>query len=94
MEAAHATAVSLDEESFRKIESTMLYLEEARARAERASKEMRAMGSEPHPIEATETLRDDLATLARHYRHRTYFAAPRPQTSESSRTAARLGAVL
>lgn len=81
MEAAHATAIALDEESFRKIESTMLYLEEARSRAERAAKEMRDLGSETHLIEATETLRDDLSTLARHYRHRTYFAAPKAQTS-------------
>lgn len=81
MEAARVTAVELDEESFRKIESTMLYLEEARARAERAGKEMREIGSEPHLIQATETLCDELTVLARHYRHRTYFAAPKAQTS-------------
>jgi hypothetical protein len=81
MEAAHAAAVELDEESFRKIESTMLYLEEARARAERAAKEMQAIGAETHLIAATEGLRDDLGDLARRYRHRTYFAAPQAQTS-------------
>lgn len=81
MEAAHAAATQLDEESFRKIESTMLYLEEARSRAERAAKEMQDLGAEPHLVEATERLRDDLGELARHYRHRTYFAAPKAQTS-------------
>lgn len=81
MEAAHATAIELDEASFKKIESTMLYLEEARARAERAATEMREMGAEIHLIEATEKVRDDVAELARHYRHRTYFAAPKAQTS-------------
>ncbi len=81
MEAAQATTIKLDEESFRKIESTMLYLEEARARAERAAKEMREIGAEVHLIEATERLRDDLADQARRYRHRTYFAAPKAQTS-------------
>lgn len=81
MEAAHTAAVQLDEESFRKIESTMLYLEEARSRAERAAKEMRDIGAEHHLVEATERLRDDLGELARHYRHRTYFAAPKAQTS-------------
>lgn len=81
MEAAQARSPKLDEESFRKIESTMLYLEEARARAERAAKEMREMGAEPHLIDATERLRDDLAEQARFYRHRTYFATPKAQTS-------------
>jgi len=81
MEAARSLAVELDEESFRKIESTMLYLEEARARAERAAKEMHDLGAEPHLIDATERLREDLTELARHYRHRTYFAAPKAQTS-------------
>jgi len=81
MEAARATAVGVDEESFRKIEPAMLYLEEARARAERAAKEMRDIGAEPHLVEATEGLHEDLADLARRYRHRTYFAAPKAQTS-------------
>lgn len=81
MEAAHVTAIELDEASFKKIESTMLYLEEARARADRAAVEMREIGAEVHLIEATEKVRDDIAELARHYRHRTYFAAPKAQTS-------------
>lgn len=75
MEAARTAAMELDEESFRKIESTMLYLEEARSRAERAAEEMGKIGAEVHLVEATERLRDDLGELARHYRHRTYFAA-------------------
>ena len=54
MEAARVTPLELDEESFRKIESTMLYLEEARARAERAAEEMRRMGAEVHLVEATD----------------------------------------
>lgn len=81
MEAVRSAAIELDEESFRKIESTMLYLEEARSRAERAAKEMRDIGAEPHLVDATERLCDDLGELARHYRHRTYFAAPKAQTS-------------
>jgi hypothetical protein len=81
MEGSFRSAAKLDEESFRRIESTMLYLEEARSRAERAAKEMSDIGAETHLIEATETLRNDLAELARRYRHRTYFAAPEAQTS-------------
>lgn len=81
MEAARITHVELDEESFRKIESTMLYLEEARARAERAAREMQEIGAEEHLIEATEQVCGDLTELARRYRHRTYFAAAKAQTS-------------
>jgi hypothetical protein len=81
MEAAHATTNQLDEQTFRRIESTMLYLEEARARAERAAKEMREIGAEAHLIAATEGLQDDLGDLARRYRHRTFFAGPQAQTS-------------
>ena len=81
MEAARSIAAETDEESFRRIESTMLYVEEARARAERAAREMREIGAEPHLIEATQQASNDLADLARRYRHRTYFAAPKAQTS-------------
>lgn len=81
MEAARITPMELDEESFRKIESTMLYLEEARARAERAVGEMREIGAEAHLVEATEQVCGDLTDLARRYRHRTYFAAAKAQTS-------------
>lgn len=81
MEAARISPVELDEESFRKIESTMLYLEEARGRAERAAKEMKDIGAEGHLIEATEQVCGDLTELARRYRHRTYFAAAKAQTS-------------
>lgn len=77
MEAARV----LDETSFREVESTMHYVEEARARAERAAKHLRKMGSEPHLIEATESLEEELSRLGRRYRQGTYFAVPRNQTS-------------
>lgn len=71
----------LDETSFKQIESTMHYVEEARARAERAVKELRRIGAEPHLVEATEQTQEELSDLARRYRHGTYFAVPRNQTS-------------
>jgi len=77
MEAARV----LDETSFKHVESTMVYVEKARARAERAIKELRRMGAEQHLIEATETLQEELSDLARRYRHGTYFAVPRNQTN-------------
>ena len=77
MEAAQV----LDQTSFKQIESTMHYVEEARARAERAAKELRQLGAEPHLIEATEQAQEELSDLARRYRQGTYFAVPRNQTS-------------
>lgn len=77
MEAARV----LDETSFRHIESTMVYIEEARARAERALKELRQTGAEAHLVEATEQALEELTDLVRRYRHGTYFAVPRNQTS-------------
>lgn len=77
MEAARV----LDETSFREIESTMLYIEEARARAERAFNALDQAGAEPHLLEATQDALDELSELARRYRHGTYFAVPRNQTS-------------
>ena len=71
----------LDETSFKRIESTMMYVEQARARAERAVKELRQMGAEAHLIDATEKLEEELTDLGRRYRHGTYFAVPRNQTS-------------
>lgn len=77
MEAAHL----LEETSYRRIESTMHYIEQARERAERAVKELRTMGAEQHLVEATERTEAELSDLARRYRHGSYFAVPRNQTS-------------
>lgn len=77
MEAAQV----LDRTSYKQIESTMLYIEEARARAERAVKELRQLGAEQHLVEATERTMEELADLARRYRQGTYFAVPRNQTN-------------
>ena len=76
MEAARI----LDETSFRKIESTMHYIEQARERAERAVKELRMLGAEQHLVEATERTEEELADIARRYRHGSYFAVPRNRT--------------
>lgn len=76
MEAARI----LDETSYRKIESTMHYIEQARERAERAVKELRAIGAEQHLVEATERTEEELSDIARRYRHGSYFAVRRNRT--------------
>jgi len=71
----------LNEASFGEVDVVMLYLEEARRRAERACAELRRIGAEPHLIEATETVQEQVSELARKYRHGTFFAVPEAQTS-------------
>ncbi|MGI8805925.1 MAG: hypothetical protein ACR2IN_09625 [Thermoleophilaceae bacterium] len=46
----------MDEEHFSEIDAAMLYIEEARARAERGAAALRKAGAEPHLIEAHQAL--------------------------------------
>lgn len=71
----------LDEASFGEVDVVMLYLEEARRRAECACTELRGMGAEAHLIEATEKVQEQVSEVARKYRHGTFFAVPEAQTS-------------
>ena len=59
----------------------MLYIEEARARAERAAEALRREGAEPHLVEALERTRDELSDVARRLRQGTFFAVPKEQLS-------------
>jgi hypothetical protein len=57
----------------------MLYIEEARSRAERAAAAMRKLGAEQHLIEAMERAQDELSDAARRLRQGTFFAVPKEQ---------------
>lgn len=70
---------ALDEQAFEQIDVAMLYIEEARARTERAVAEMRKLGAEPHLIEAMERAQEELSDLARRLRQGTFFAVPKEQ---------------
>ena len=70
-----------DEASFEQIDVAMLYIEQARARAERAVGELQRMGAESHLIAATERAQQELSDVARKYRHGTFFAVPDAQPS-------------
>ena len=59
----------------------MLYIEEARARTQRAVESLRAERAEPHLIRALEDTQRQLSDVARELRQGTLFAVPAGQTS-------------
>ena len=71
----------MDEKHFAEIDVAMLYIEEARERAERAAKALRAEGAEAHLIEALERSTTELSEVARRPRQGTFFAVPKEQLS-------------
>lgn len=71
----------MDEQAFEKIDVAMLYIEEARSRAERAAAEMRKLGAEPHLVDAMERAEQELSDVARRLRQGTFFAVPKEQLS-------------
>lgn len=71
----------LDEQHFAEIDVAMLYIEEARKRAERAAKALRDEGADVHLIEALERSEEELSAVARRLRQGTFFAVPKEQLS-------------
>ena len=69
----------LDEQAFEQIDVAMLYIEEARARTERATAEMKKLGAEQHLIEAMERAQEEISDVARRLRQGTFFAVPKAQ---------------
>jgi hypothetical protein len=65
----------MNEQHFKEIEVVMLYLGEARNRAEKAQKALTKMKAEPHLIEAVKRVEHELSETSRFFRHGTYFAA-------------------
>lgn len=71
----------MDEAHFNEIDVVMLYIEEARARAERAVSTLRAGHAEPHLVEAVERSQQELSDAAKRLRQGTFFAVPSAQTA-------------
>ncbi|MEX2211614.1 MAG: hypothetical protein WD689_07610 [Gaiellaceae bacterium] len=69
----------MNEAHYIEIDGVMLYLEEARRRAERASAELRADSADDHLAEALERVQEELSELSRRLRQETFFAVPDPQ---------------
>ncbi len=73
--------MDLDEEHFAEVDATMLYIEEARARTERAVAALRRGGGEQHLIDALEETQRQLSEVARDLRQGTLFAVPSGQAT-------------
>lgn len=71
----------MDETHYLEIDGVMLYLEEARRRAERASAALRGDGAEEHLVDALERVQEELSEMSRRLRQDTFFAVPDPQLS-------------
>jgi hypothetical protein len=71
----------LDEQHFHEIDVAMLYIEEARSRAERAVEALRKSGADEHLIEAVSKAQEELSNVARRLRQGTLFAVPKEQLS-------------
>jgi len=71
----------LDEQHFHEIDVAMLYIEEARSRAERAVDALRKTGADDHLVEAVAKAEEELSDVARRLRQGTLFAVPKEQLS-------------
>ena len=69
----------LDEKHFAEIDVAMIYIEEARARVERAATTLRATDADEHLVEALERTQAELSDVARRLRQGTLFAVPKEQ---------------
>lgn len=69
----------MNEQHYLEIDAVMLYLEEARRRAERAAEALRVDDGEEHLVEALEQTQTELSELARRLRQGTFFAVPSAQ---------------
>ena len=69
----------MNEAHFAEIEKALLYISEARERAERAARTIAKDGAEAHLVEALEETERELEALGRKLMQRTYFAVPDDQ---------------
>jgi hypothetical protein len=70
-----------DERRYGEIDVVLLYVEDARRRAERAAAELRAGGAEDFLVEALEQAQEDLSQAAKRLTQGTFFAVPKAQLS-------------
>ena len=75
MDAAQA----LDEKQYGEVDVVLLYIEEARRRAERAVSELRDGNAEDFMIEALEQAQGELSQTAKKLIQGTFFAVPKAQ---------------
>ena len=69
----------MNEAHFAEIEKTLLYVSDARKRAEKAAKELKRDGADAHVVAALESAERELEALGRRPMQQTYFAVPKDQ---------------
>lgn len=69
----------VNEAHFAEVEKTLLFVSEARQRAERAAKALAKDGADEHLVEALEEAERELAEIHRLLMQSTYFAVPKEQ---------------
>jgi len=71
----------MNEAHFAEIEKTLLFISEARKRAERAAAGLESDGAEAHLVAALRQTEQQLEELGRRLMQQTYFAVPNDQLS-------------
>ncbi len=71
----------VNEAHFREIERALLFVSEARKRAQKTAKELRRDDAEPHLVTAVEEAERKLEEIGRRLMQQTYFALPKEQLS-------------
>ena len=74
----------MNEAHFAEIEKTLLFVSDARKRAEKAAKELKRDGAEAHLVAALESAERELEALGRRLMQQTYFAVPKDQLELAS----------
>ena len=70
-----------DEKQYGEVDVVLLYIEDARRRAERAAVELRAGGAEDFLVEAMEQVQEELSATAKKLIQGSFFAVPKAQLS-------------
>lgn len=71
----------MDEHHYAEIDVALLYVEEARSRAEKAAEKLRSAGADEYLIEALDRARDQLSATQKELVQGTLFAVPTAQAS-------------
>lgn len=72
-------AQALDERQYGEVDVVLLYIEDARRRAEQAAAELRAAEAEDFLVEAMEQAQEQLSETAKRLTQGTFFAVPKQQ---------------
>jgi len=71
----------VNERHLSEVEKTLLYISEARKRAEKTARELKSDGAEPHLVDALLLAERELEAVGRKLMQQTYFAVPKEQLS-------------